>query len=275
MKTKKEEIKILLAGQGYLARQEEALAVAGALSRNGGMRTLLLEGPPGCGKTALAEALAKGLGSSYFYSLLHSWSSPEDLFRGVDVTEAVRGNADGVEEPGVLAMAARASQEGQVVLCLDELDKANSRVEALLLDFLQSGRVPQASGQLLQARCGNILVFITSNGTRSLHEALLRRCRRVKMSPLPEETERSLVARQGIARGVARLLVRAANAVRKLGLSTPSLQEIVSCGHDLSVCESLADVQVTLVAWLCKEAEEQATATSLASQIWGEVHRQA
>ena len=144
-----------LLSVGYHARREEALAVEGALRALGAGRVaaLLCEGPAGCGKTCLAEALAELLGGGYIYHLLHSWSDDQELLVGVDVAAAVAGDAEHVRQPGVLARAAELSQtatrEAPAVLCLDEIDKVQEGTANLLLDFLQTGRVPVRPGEHL------------------------------------------------------------------------------------------------------------------------------
>jgi hypothetical protein len=112
-----------LRAAGYEPAAEVVLACAALTGpgRRDGARALLLLGPPGAGKTALAEALATALRARYVYVQLHSWTSPDDLIVGVNVAAAVAGEADQVREPGVLALAAEASHGGPVVLCLDEL----------------------------------------------------------------------------------------------------------------------------------------------------------
>jgi MoxR-like ATPase len=206
------------------------------------------------------------------YRLLHSWSDDQELFRGINVAAAVAGDAANVVEPGTLAVAAELSTSHPlVVVCLDEVDKAPERVEALLLDFLQSGRVPLSPGCQLQANLHSLLVFVTSNDQRPLTEAFLRRCRRVRMQPLPLDTEARLVSeRSGVKAGVARLIAKTAAAVRALGKSCPALQEMTCCAQDLAVCESAGDVKATLRGWLCKDAVEFAAVDTMAPAIWGE-----
>ena len=206
------------------------------------------------------------------YRLLHSWSDDQELFRGINVAAAVAGDAANVVEPGTLAVAAALSTAHPlVVICLDEVDKAPERVEALLLDFLQSGRVPLSPREQLQANLQNLIVFVTSNDQRPLSEAFLRRCRRVRMSPLPLDTEARLVSeRSGCKAGVARLIAKSAAVVRALGKSTPALQEMTSCAQDIAVCESAGDVKATLRGWLCKDPAEFAAVNAMAPAIWGE-----
>ena len=266
---------------GYHADRPTQQAVAALLSqRGGGARALLVTGAPGTGKTALAEALAKAAGAPLLYALLHSWSGADDLFRGVDVGAAVAGDAERVHQPGVLALAAEASHTHElVVVCLDELDKSPEPVEALLLDWLQSGRVPVRPGEHLATRLDRVLVIITSNGARPHSDALLRRCRRLRMAPMAEDLRIKLAQeRSGAPAGVVRLLDRACQAVAKAEENSAlSLQEIAhACREAWTLAASADDVAEVLRAWAAR-TDEGADAVGtpevrrLVAAIWGEI----
>ena len=264
-----------LRAAGYEPRPAECLALRAVERAAGGVRALLLEGPPGCGKTALAEAYATATGARYVYALLHSWSDDQELFRGVDVCAAVAGDAARVSQPGVLAVAAEASQKGPVVLCLDELDKAPERVEALLLDVLQSGRVPVRPGEHVSMRLDNVVVFLTTNAMRPITDALLRRVRRVRMQPLPVETiDRIVRERTGAPKGVVTLASRLAReTARAEGNASLSLQEIAAFVRDaFTIAESADDVRILLAQWACRESDAPARKADVAP-LWGEIVR--
>jgi MoxR-like ATPase len=125
------------------------------------MSIKILIGPPGVGKTREAILHAKKTGGELVYHLLHQWSDADELFYGINVVAAVAGDADNVKQEGVLTRAARLSLTQRVTLCLDEIDKSTEATEALLLDFLQYGRVPVAPGVQMQANLSNISIFIT------------------------------------------------------------------------------------------------------------------
>jgi len=263
----------------YLARPAELLALRAVEAAHQGpasaLRALLLEGAPGCGKTALAEAYAKACGARYVYALLHQWTDDQELFRGVNVVAAVAGDAARVEQPGVLAVAAQASLEGPTVLCLDEVDKCQERTEGLLLDVLQTGRVPVRPGEYLQADAARLVVFVTSNGQRPLGDAFLRRVRRVRMQPLPVDTADKLVmARAAVPAGIAKLASKAARAVA-LGEGTEALsvQEIAHFAADVwRVAESADDVRLLLAQWAARTDRGAALAQKAdIAPLWGEV----
>ncbi len=270
-----------LSSVGYHADRRTEIAVSALLTqRVGGARALLVEGAPGVGKTALAEALAKAIGAPLIYALLHSWSGADDLFCGVNVQAAVAGDAERVYQDGVLALVARASQEhALVVVCLDEIDKAPESVEALLLDWLQSGRVPVRPGEHLQTRLDRVLVFITSNGQRPHSDALLRRCRRLRMGPMPEDLRVRLASsKSGAPIGVCRLIDRACCAIAKAeGTEALSMQEIShACREAWEIAISMEDMEEIISAWAARtEAGAKAAHTQeirrLLVAAWGEI----
>lgn len=236
---------------GYEARPAELAALRFLINgRVAGARAMLLEGAPGVGKTFLGESLAKGQEWPLVFYQCHSWSSDQELFEGVNVAAAVAGDVDEVKQDGALLSAAKRSLGGRVVLVIDEIDKAPERVDALLLDFLQSGRVPCGGGKVVQGNLDNLLVFITSNQTRDPHPALVRRCRRLKMEPLPNETFDRLVAEKAevgpaLARQIRRLCKQAAAAD---GQET-SLQEAVNMGEELKFAASQIETRLAAEGW--------------------------
>lgn len=265
---------------GYHLRPAEALALR-ALEQRKGLKVLILEGPPGTGKTYFAESLAQQQGSNYFYYLCHHWTGDEEMFIGVNVGRVAAGveNPEDAYEWGILAKAAIASKDGSVVVCLDELDKAPQRAESLLLDFLQHGRVYLPDGQKIQGNLANLTVVITTNALRPLMEATMRRGFRIKMDFLPPNVEADLIRKAtGGKMGVIRCVVRMMGMIRENGATAPSLQEGRQLVEDLKVCESAADVEILIRGWLCKEPEDWDAITkdmgaNPQNVLWGEQRR--
>lgn len=263
-------------------RADRATEMAAAALMRGGVKgasALMITGMPGVGKTSFAEALAEGQGVPFLYHQFHDWSDADELFVGVDVRAAVAGEADQVRQPGILAVAAEHSQIGVVVLCLDELDKAPLSVEALLLDFLQNGRVPVRPGIHLQANLDNLKVVITSNGQRPHSDALLRRTRRLNMLPLPFEFRVDVATRlSGAPVGVVKLITRMADSMEKAHIS---VQEVANAARECwEMAEALEDVRYIMAAWLARDADQavqietapiKGKAGRFINAIWGEI----
>ena len=193
--------------------------------------TLILDGPPGTGKSFLGKAIAKVLDATYLQYNCHPDTSHEEVIRDINIEAPVVAQSGFAEKKytkddiyifGPLYDAVRKSQHGPVVLLIDEIDKARTAIDALLLGFLNDGYISvQGLGEdngveRLFANLENLIVVITKNDERDLHPALLRRGRVVYMDyPEAVVETRILMEHAGIGREAARSLVTQANKLRR------------------------------------------------------------
>jgi MoxR-like ATPase len=246
----------------------------------------LISGAPGVGKTALGRHFAASLGGTLEYYLCHHWTGEEDLFLRIDPARvaAIAGGVEGVRmedayRPGALLRAVLSSHDKPVVVLIDELDKAPERVDALLLEFLQAGRVYGPYGEVWEANLDQLFVIITNNGVRPISEPLLRRVFRYEMPHLPPAVEADIIRHQtGAAVGVCRLIVQMMTAIRQRGQSSPSLQEGIRLAESLPLASSRDEVELLLRGWLCKTGADWDALVELcgdqpASVLFGEVKR--
>jgi MoxR-like ATPase len=185
-------------------RVETALLLALQLEK-----PLLAEGPAGAGKTELGKVLASLLDTELIRlqcyegldeaRALFEWNYQKQLLR---IQSAEREGRDWaalsgdvfsreflLERPLLRAITA----PRRVVLLIDEVDKADPEFEAFLLEVLSDFQVSVPELGTLTARHRPVVV-LTSNRTRELSEALLRRCLHVFVDFPPPEKEADIVA---------------------------------------------------------------------------------
>ncbi len=182
------EVAARLGETGYLCAEELATVAFLALRME---RPLLVEGEPGTGKTALAEALAVALGVPLVRlqcyegidatQALYDWDFPRQILHlraleaagGAAVEEAEKSLYD---ERFLLARPVLAAlQQSPAVLLVDEVDRADDEFEAFLLEVLSTHQVTIPELGTVAAATPPVVV-LTSNRTRELHDALKRRC---------------------------------------------------------------------------------------------------
>lgn len=197
-----EKWKTALSEQMYIANDEISTVVY--LSQQLG-KPVLLEGPAGVGKTELAKAIAcavdrelirlqcyEGLDETkalyeweYAKQLLYTQLLREKLHDTLTGNFSLKEAADrlGQEEDVFFSMRFLLQRpllkailsEKPTVLLIDEIDRADAEFEAFLLEVLSDFQVSVPEVGTLKA-IHRPLVFLTSNNTRELSEALKRRC---------------------------------------------------------------------------------------------------
>jgi len=173
----------------------------------------LLEGEPGTGKTALGRAIGllfQTMGGVFVFAQANAWTSDEFIIRGVDLAGFVEHDPERVYAPGLLIKVAEAGSDGRpVFVLLDEWDKTRPVADGLLLAALEERVVVDSAGNLHGKIGDNVIFWITSNATRELHDALLRRLFRVRLPRMSARDLRQLlIQRAGAGPHLANTLVR-------------------------------------------------------------------
>ena len=273
-----DEVAERLTAAGYLPDREVATTVFLA-DRLG--RPLLVEGPAGVGKTELAKAVAAATGAGLVRlqcyegldesRALYEWNYRKQLLR-IQAGQADRGSQ--VDQPGpagdrdgwasvhddifseefLLArpLLAAIRRTERTVLLVDETDKADVEVEALLLEVLSDFQVTVPElGTIAAVR--RPFVVLTSNATRELSEALRRRCLYLHLDYPQADREKAIVLARvpELPEMLADQLVRTVNALRSLELrKAPSVSETIDWAR-------------TLLALGLRELDGAAVATTL------------
>ena len=214
-------------------------------------KPVLVEGPAGTGKTQLAKSVSEVLGTRLIRlqcyegldeaKALYEWNYKKQLLR----IQSDRGEehdwaglSDDIFSDEFLLtrpLLEAISATDPVVLLIDEVDRLEVETEALLLEVLSDYQVSIPELGTIEAK-QIPLVFLTSNNTRELSEALKRRCLylHVDYPDLEREKEIVLTKVPGITENLADQVARVVRSIRQIELKkAPSVSETIDWARTL------------------------------------------
>lgn len=247
---------------GYICSRKIATAVFLAFQLR---KPVLVEGPPGVGKTELAKTTAllldtplirlqcyEGLDEA---KALYEWKYGKQLLytqvlkeKLGDLLQGAKGLAESVErlhqfgdifysedflEPRPLLKAMQ--QERGAILLIDEVDKSDYEFESMLLEILSDYQISIPEIGTVKART-TPMVFLTSNNTREISDALKRRCLHLYIPfPSVELEERIIRSRvPDVQDQLRHQLVEFVHSLRLLDLKKlPAISETIDWARSL------------------------------------------
>ncbi len=185
-----DKIQEALGKQRYICDRSLATVVFLAVNLS---KPVLLEGEAGVGKTEIAKVLSEVMGAKLIRlqcyegldanTALYEWNYPKQMLR-IKLEEIGKGDRTHVateiftqdyliQRP--LLEAIQSEDETPPVLLIDEIDRADMEFEAFLLEVLSDFQITIPEIGTIRAK-QRPYVFLTSNRTREIHDALKRRC---------------------------------------------------------------------------------------------------
>jgi MoxR-like ATPase len=218
-------------------------------------RPVLVEGPPGCGKTALAYAVARSVGTQVERMQCYAGINEDAaigkfdealqrLFLEAEKTR-IRGDWDSIRHQlhglefftkGPL-LRALLYEDQPCVLLIDEIDKVDQAFEALLLEVLSDWQLTIPKLGTVRAKTIPFVV-LTSNEERRIGDPLRRRSLYIRFGHPSVEREREILAQQGDRkrRNIQQQIAGLAQALRGWSLEkAPSIAEMLDVAEALEV----------------------------------------
>ena len=243
------EIVQALDKYNYVADEEFATALFLLINLQ---KPLLLEGPPGVGKTEIALVLSQLLDTKLIRlqcyegldinSAVYEWNYQKQLL-GIKLHEGsslsvaekekhIFGTDYLLQRPLLQSISA---EDKSPVLLIDELDRSDEEFEAFLLELLSAFQISIPEIGTIKAK-HKPYVILTSNRTRELSDALKRRCLYYWIDYPDLEKEMLIVKKRlpGIEQNLLEQVVNFVQEFRKLKLNkTPGVSETMDWAESL------------------------------------------
>ena len=256
------QVKESLATQKYIASSQIATTVFLAMKMK---KPILVEGPAGVGKTELAKSLSRALEVELIHlqcyegldesKAIYEWEYAKQLLYTQMLKEKINllvADAPSLNEatkriievedaffskhfllPRPLLKSITLGKPN--ILLIDEIDKADPEFEAYLLEVLGSYQITIPELGTIEAE-RIPLVFLTSNNTRDLSDALKRRCLHLFIDFPENELENEIVSRKfpDMEEKLIKKMVTAIHRIREMDLKKkPSIAETLDWAQAL------------------------------------------
>ena len=172
-----------LLGENYVSNKEISTTVYLSFLLG---KPMLIEGPPGVGKTELAKVIAKSFDRDFFRiqcyegitfeQIVGEWNYQKQLLHLEAAKESLNEETIFEEEYFIRRSLLNAFlNEKNSVLLIDEIDKADEEVESFLLQALGEQEITINDLGTFQLQ-NDLIVILTSNSQRSLLDETKDRC---------------------------------------------------------------------------------------------------